>query len=62
MTKEDLITAIMQVNMVSIMTNEERLAKDKVRMIPQNDLFIELCCLSENQLKLIAQELNIKQS
>ena len=60
MSKKELIQSILQVNLVSIMTNEDRLPKDKRRMISQEDLFLELLALPEKTLKELAQTLHIK--
>ena len=57
--KNKLINLILQCNSVSILTNSERLIKDRKRMISNEQLFIELCCLEESVLAKIANELNI---
>jgi hypothetical protein len=57
--KDRLITQILQVNLVSHITNSDRLRKDKVRMISQEELFLQLICLSESELIRIANELHI---
>ena len=58
--KSRLITSILQVNAISIATNEARLPADKKRMISQEDLFMSLIGLEENALVRIAKELYIK--
>lgn len=60
MDKKALIQSILQVNTISKITNEERLKKDKVRIITNEELFINLVCLSESQLTKICKELHIK--
>ena len=58
--KDKLINLILQQNLISIITNSERLPRDKKRMISQDDLFLSLVFLSESELIKVANDLNIK--
>jgi len=59
MNKESLIQSILQVNTVSHITNDERLPKDKMRMISYEELFISLVRLDKSDLIKICNDLNI---
>jgi hypothetical protein len=59
MTKESLIQSILQVNTISHITNDDKLPKDKVRMVSNEDLFLSLIGLDESVLIKIANDLHI---
>lgn len=59
MVKNNLIQSILQVNTISKITNDERLPKDRKRMISNEDLFIQLAFLDKSDLIKICNDLNI---
>jgi hypothetical protein len=60
MDKPAMIQSILQVNTISAMTNADRLPKDRVRIASNEELFLSLVCLEDDQLKSICNELHIK--
>lgn len=60
MDKKAMITSILQVNTISRLTNEDRLPKDRVKIASNEELFLSLAFLDDNQLKQICNELHIK--
>jgi len=59
MIKDNLIQSILQVNTISHITNEERLPKNRKRMISNEELFLQLIFLDKSDLIKIANDLNI---
>jgi hypothetical protein len=59
MIKESLIQSILQVNTVSHIINDDRLPKDRKRLISNEDLFIQLAFLDKSDLIKICNDLHI---
>lgn len=55
-----MITEILQVNTVSIITNSEMRKENKKRMCSNEELFLNLVLLTEEELTKICNELYIK--
>jgi hypothetical protein len=60
MDKQGMITEILQVNTVSIITNSEMRKENKKRMCSNEELFLNLVLLTEEELTKICNELYIK--
>jgi len=59
MIKDNLIQSILQVNTVSRITNNEKLPKDRKRMISNEELFLQLAFLDKSDLIKICNDLHI---